>query len=265
MAVDFSSLERSAWSDPTVARAYTMRFPSVTGFTIPALLRGAAQAPGAPLLDIACGPGTVTRQVDPSTPVTSLDFSRAMLSELGRGGWNRVQGSALSEPFRNAAFASVVCNFGLLHFPDPDRALVEGLRVLRPGGRAAWSVWGEDAVAFQLIPGLIRELGWKPSLPPGPDFFRYGSLDRFSNALETRGYQHVRTERLEWRAEFRSPGEFWVAFSEGSARTRAAIRSLSEVQRRELQQALTERLLRYRDGDGLRVPTTAIVGSGGTP
>ena len=51
------------------------------------------------------------------------------------------QGDAQALPFPAASFDAVLCGYGLMHLPEPAAALREILRVLRPDGRAAFSVW----------------------------------------------------------------------------------------------------------------------------
>ena len=66
----------------------------------------------------------------------------------------------------------MICNFGLGHFPEPEAALAECVRVLVPGGRLAFSWW--DQPARQRVQGLFREaiaelgLAPPPEVPRGP-------------------------------------------------------------------------------------------------
>lgn len=266
--MEFHRLERTAWQDPSVARAYSEGFPTVTGHVAGPLLEAVQARPGGLLADIACGPGTVGRRaVDLGSRVVAVDLSRAMLL-LPRhppGPLIAVQGSATALPLAAGRFDAAVSNFGLLHFPDPEAALAQAARLLRPGGRAGWSVWGEDAEAFRVIPKAMESLGLRPELPAGPGFFQFGAPDRFSVALAGAGLTDVTVRRLAWDARFNDADAFWRAFEQGSARTRAAIRALSEADRTAVRTEVRRRLSEFQGPAGLAVPTTALVAAGLRP
>src|SRR2546422_34553 len=80
----------------------------------------------------------------PGMLVTGLDFSPAMIG-LARARHPQIEfreGDAETLPFDAASFDASVMNFGMLHLARPDRAIAEAHRVLRPGGRFAFTVWG---------------------------------------------------------------------------------------------------------------------------
>jgi len=107
---------------------------------------------GQTVLDIACGPGTVTRlaaqRVGPAGSVTGCDLSPAML-ELARSKiladgsapieYLECPADAIAVP--DKVFDVVTCQQGLQFFPDRGAALAEMLRVLRPGGKVGIAVW----------------------------------------------------------------------------------------------------------------------------
>jgi ubiquinone/menaquinone biosynthesis C-methylase UbiE len=96
------------------------------------------------ILDIACGPGNVTRQIArllPGSIVIGFDLSRPMLERAvkltrkeGLRNVYYMRGSALSLPFRTETFDAVTCCGALQVFPDQDRAVGEIARVLKMQG-----------------------------------------------------------------------------------------------------------------------------------
>lgn len=92
-------------------------------------------------LEVAVGTGLNLPFYGPDVRLTAIDLSPAMLeiarkraAELGREADMR-EGDAHQLPFEDASFDSVVCTLSLCNIPDPDRAVGEMKRVLRPGGR----------------------------------------------------------------------------------------------------------------------------------
>src|SRR5262249_46338280 len=112
----------------------------------------AALRPAEHALDVACGTGFVARlaadRVAPDGRVVGIDLNAGMIerarkaSTAARGTtieWRT--GDAIALPFENAAFDVVLCQQGVQFFPDRVKGLREMRRVLRPGGRLAFTVW----------------------------------------------------------------------------------------------------------------------------
>lgn len=100
----------------------------------------ATRPQGAVVLDVAAGPGNVATELirQGADRVVALDLSFNMLAEgyrSGRVGISWVNGDALAIPFPDATFDAVTISFGLRNVTDPEAALTEFARVLRPGGR----------------------------------------------------------------------------------------------------------------------------------
>ena len=101
------------------------------------------------VLELACGTGVLTRAIVSELPttvaITATDLNPAMLQQAQRVGTSRPvvwrQADALSLPFSDASFDLVVCEFGVMFFPDKPRAFAETRRVLVPGGVFVFSVW----------------------------------------------------------------------------------------------------------------------------
>jgi demethylmenaquinone methyltransferase / 2-methoxy-6-polyprenyl-1,4-benzoquinol methylase len=106
-----------------------------------ATTRAVAPAPGERILDVAAGTGTSSASLAKSGAlVVAADFSPGMI-EVGRRRQRRVpniefvQADATALPFGDGGFDAVTISFGLRNVVQPERALAEFLRVLKPGGR----------------------------------------------------------------------------------------------------------------------------------
>ena len=119
--------------------------------------------PGARVLDVGCGPGRfwLGAQAWPADlTITLTDLSPGMVDEAlasvrAIGRWSGVEGrvaDVCALPFANGAFDLVLAMHMLYHAPDPDRAVAEIARVLRPGGAVVASTNGElnMAALFEL-------------------------------------------------------------------------------------------------------------------
>lgn len=99
------------------------------------------------LLDIACGPGSLTLELAPHVAsATGLDITPAMLDQAraaqarcGAENVAWVEGDAARLPFPDASFSLVTCSAAFHHFEDPAAVLGEMTRVCRPGGRVVVS------------------------------------------------------------------------------------------------------------------------------
>lgn len=101
------------------------------------------------VLELAAGTGAVTRRMaqvlPPSVAIVATDLNPAMLEQAGKLGTSRPvewqQADAMKLPFDDQSFDAVVCQFGVMFFPDKGAALAEARRVLKPGGVLLFNVW----------------------------------------------------------------------------------------------------------------------------
>src|SRR5207244_11843120 len=117
------------------------------------LVHGLGERCLARVLEIAAGTGVVTRALASVLPgrvsIVATDLNQAMLDHASALGTKRPvewrQADAMELPFEDGAFDAVVCQFGVMFFPDKPRAFSEARRVLRPGGVLLLSVWDRIA------------------------------------------------------------------------------------------------------------------------
>jgi SAM-dependent methyltransferase len=101
------------------------------------------------VLEIAAGTGVVTRALAVALPtgahIVATDLNQAMLDEAASTGTLRPvewrQADAMRLPFDDRTFDAVICQFGVMFFPDKSAAFAEARRMLAPGGLFAFNVW----------------------------------------------------------------------------------------------------------------------------
>jgi SAM-dependent methyltransferase len=126
--------------------------------------RLAAKHP-ASVLEIAAGTGVVTRAMAAALPETvsiiATDLNQPMLDCAASHGNARAvqwrQADAMNLPFEDESFDAVVCQFGVMFFPDRAKAYAEARRVLKPGGTFLFNAWDrieENEFADAVTTGL---------------------------------------------------------------------------------------------------------------
>ncbi|MEO8132453.1 MAG: class I SAM-dependent methyltransferase [Betaproteobacteria bacterium] len=113
------------------------------------------------VLEIAAGTGVVTRQLAAALPasvsIVATDLNQPMLDQAQAIGTRRPvewrQADAMQLPFEDAVFDAVVCQFGVMFFPDKPKAYSEARRVLKPGGVFMFNAW--DRIEENEFPDTI--------------------------------------------------------------------------------------------------------------
>ncbi len=262
----FAALERREWAKPEVAQSYATVFAKAADMVVPTLVAAVRAGPGVAALDLCCGQGNVTAGLyKAGARVTGLDFSPAML-EMARSAVpdaQFVEGDAMSLDFEDQTFDVVTIGFGMPHVPDPPRVLAEARRVLRPGGRLAFSVWcGPDVdTALGYVFGAIGQYG-SPEifLPPGPGANDYAYPAIAFPVLERVGFTdcHQSTVASKWRVG--DPGAPYDFFLEGTARGGALLRPQPPECAAAIRAAVVSKVLeKHGAGPEWDVPIPAVV------
>jgi SAM-dependent methyltransferase len=261
----FRDFEQQGWE--RAAEFYGDAFGSLTAQTAEAMLEVVGAAPGIQMLDVACGPGFIAAAAAArGATVIGLDFSSAMVAEARRR-WPALtfrEGDAEALTFEPSSLDAVVMNFGLLHLARPDTALAEAFRVLRPGGRYAFTVWAapERTVGFGMTLRAIEQFGNKDvALPEGPPFFRFSDGAETRKTLESIGFTDIVVQELPLQWRVASPDAVFDAMCKGGVRTAAVLRAQTPEALAAIGAAVRRGVEAYARDGGFVLPMPAVLAS----
>lgn len=214
----------------------------------------------ATVLEIAAGSGVVTRalaaRLDSEASYTVTDLNQPMLDHAAnkQGRDDRItwrQADALDLPFDDASFDGVVCQFGVMFFPDRIAGYRESRRVLRPGGSFLFNVW--DHLGSNEFADVVAETAASafPDDPPrflGRVPYGYHDPELIQDELAQAGYSDVSITTLEETSSAPSPRHTAVAFCQGTP-----LRNEIEARDPDLLSHVTDRAtaaIEARFGDG---------------
>jgi len=259
------AFEQARWE--RAAAAYPTTFAGATRPFIEPLLDAARVGCGDRLLDLACGPGFVASAAHArGAEARGMDFSPAMLA-VARAREATVrfdQGDAETVPYPDATFDAVVSNFGIHHVPRPLFALREAYRVLRHGGRVAFSFWAEPSenIAWKLVLDAVSRYGDRAasSAPePGGGFATAGQC---ASALEAAGFAECATRLVRARWQHRDAQALVDALQAGTARMAAVLEAQQPTAKVAIVANIASCAAHYRNAAGIDLPIAAVIASG---
>ena len=262
----FHDFEHGGWE--RAAEHYAHAFGALTIQTAPALLDAAGVVRGVRLLDVASGPGFIAgAAADRGADASGLDFAEPMVRDARQRHPHATftEGDAQALPFDAASFDAVVMNFGMLHLAQPDLAIAEAWRVLRPGGRYAFTVWAgpDKAVGFGMTLRAIEALGNnRVALPEGPPFFRFSDTAETGRTLEAAGFSSVDILQLPLTWRVSAADEVFAAMSRGGVRTAAVLRAQTPEALDAIREAVRREVESYAKDGAFVLPMPAVLASG---
>jgi ubiquinone/menaquinone biosynthesis C-methylase UbiE len=227
--------------DRQAAAEYDRAFAHVTRQFMPFVLHAARIERGMRVLDIAAGTGLSTEAalsaVGPNGHVTAADVSPAMAEKARERLGETHNASVLVEDaqalsFSDETFDAVICNLGLMFFPEPARGLSEFRRVLRPGGRAAVSVntVPERSYNHQINLKLTR---YVPGLSEAVTrTFSLSEASRLEELFRGGGFSQFETHAVNHTFMLPSFDAYYAPFERGGASTGQALAGLPDEIRR---------------------------------
>lgn len=182
--------------------------------------------PGATVLDVACGPGTLALKLARDAgKVHGIDFSPAMLAifkqKIEQAGYGNITlhcGDAQSLPYPDNHFDAAFSLFGLMFFPDRNKGFAEIRRSLKPGGSIAVTSWAplDQSPAMQTMFGALRAI--KPDLPqPQRSIATLEDPDTFRREMQQAGFRNVEIRLVTKAFPVTTIPEFWETMVKGSA------------------------------------------------
>jgi SAM-dependent methyltransferase len=230
-ATSFRDFEHQGWSSEGVALGYHDYLSPITIQAIGALLDAAGVRQGTRVVDVATGAGYVAAAAaERGAEVIGIDFSATQIALAKRRcpSIEFREGDAGALPFPDGTFDAVVSNFGMPHLPDPDAFISEAFRVLRSGGRFAFSVSAppEEAVGLGIIYGAVQTHGrMDVPLPPGPSFFLFSDPGQCERSLQEAGFRSATVSKVPQVWRLASPDVLFEAIMKGTVRAAALLRA----------------------------------------
>jgi SAM-dependent methyltransferase len=254
-------------------RARNARFQAATMPVSRWLVEAIEPQPGQRVLELAAGVGETgflaAELVEPGGTLISSDGAEAMLAHAKERaaelGIRNVEFQLLELEWIDLPTASVdavICRWGYMFALDPEAALREARRVLRPGGRIALATWaGPARNPTSALPrralydaGLIADIRGD-----GPGMFDLDDPGRLQALLEDAGFAEVEVEEIELAFPFADADDLWATTQDLSRPTADLVATLVERQLDDLRERIAEAAKPYARPDGaLLLPGVAL-------
>ena len=271
MTVDFGPGFHVATGGRVDQSAYDRYIGRWSRLFVPDVLTAAGVVDGRRVLDVATGPGEAATlalsRVGRSGLVVGADISLEMLrtasTRLGEPRIRGVVANGQALPFRDDAFDCVICQLGLMFFPDPACGLAEFRRVLRPGGRAAMCLisvperapmWGPLA---EVLSGCLPDQRDVLHLS-----FALSDAARVERLMTMAGFHDVRVKHETREGSFDSFDDYWNTIEAGAGSLPQAYRALPDSSRRAVRTGVQARLASFESGGRLVMSVEMLIASG---
>jgi SAM-dependent methyltransferase len=172
---------------------------------------------------------------------------------------------AESLSFDDATFDAVLCRFGIMFFSNPQESVREALRVLKPGGRVVYGVWGPRAANpfhHVLLNVLDRHVDQPAPDPDAPGAFRHASPGRLASMLRDAGAADVRETTMRFHIDLPSFERYWEIRTSTSGTLLEKLRRMPDAEREQFKSEVEQGAHPYLTAEGIRFPVEALIVSG---
>ena len=221
------------------------------------------------VLETAAGTGIVTRKLRDALPastyITATDLNPPML-DVARAKFRageRIEfqpADAMALPFADASFDAVVCQFGIMFFPDKAKSFAEVRRVLAPGGCYAFSVW--DSHRYNPFGRITHQVAGSFFPADPPQFysvpFSCHQIDPIKESLIQAGFTGISAAVISLDKEIHDVASFARAAVYGNPLI-DQVRARSGVEPERIVDALVQEYRREFGADPGRMPLQAIL------
>lgn len=225
---------------------------------------------GGRILETAAGTGALTRAMAARLPaqatIVVTDLNQPMLDSAaarsagdGRITWQ--QADALALPFEDQSFEAVVCQFGVMFFPDKIKGYSEAHRVLEPGGTFLFNVW--DKITQNAFADAVTQ-ALSSAFPDDPPVFMartphgYHDRDVIVAELTRAGFTAISTSILDGTSRAPSALDAAVAYCQGTP-LRNEIVARVQPSLEEATQIVAGALIKRFGGGPIEGPMRALV------
>jgi SAM-dependent methyltransferase len=238
------------------------------------LVDAADPKPGQTILELAAGPADTglmaAERVRPGGRAIITDnapemvaVARARAAELGIENVELREMEAEWIDLPAASVDGVLCRWGYMLLADPEAALRETRRVLRPGGRVALAAWDarEQNPWFTIAQDVLVAHGVVPEPAPGmPDGFAFARPGRIEELLGDAGFTDAVVDAVDFAFEPADLDAWWSHFTETSSRAAEGVAALPPAAHYELRDAFDAAYEPFVQEDGsLRLPARTLV------
>jgi SAM-dependent methyltransferase len=238
------------------------------------LLEAAELQPGHTVLELAAGPADTglmaAELVAPGGKAIITDNADAMIevaqARAKEVGATNVEIRPMEAEWIDLPAASidaVICRWGYMLLADPEAALRETRRVLRPGGRVALAAWAgpEDNPWIALMGRTMVERGLvEPEAPDTPGPLAFADPAFIEELLDAAGFEDVEIEPLDFAFHAPSLDEWWEHAIRTSGRFSRVVAGLSPADHYALRDAVDAAYEPYvRDDGSLEIPARALM------